>query len=34
MRLDFGREYPEATRAMTAIDAAVEESMLEPKLLE
>ena len=34
MRMDYGREYPEATRAMTALDTAVEESMLEPKLLE
>jgi AhpD family alkylhydroperoxidase len=34
MRMDYGREYPEAMRAMTALDTSVEESMLEPKLLE
>lgn len=34
MRLDYGREYPEASRAMTVVDEVVEESMLEPKLLE
>jgi AhpD family alkylhydroperoxidase len=34
MRLDYGREYPEATRAMAALEKVVEESMLEPKLLE
>lgn len=34
MRLDYGRELPEATRAMTALDKVVEDSVLEPNLLE
>lgn len=34
MRLEYGKELPEATKAMSGLEAVVEESSLEPKLRE